>query len=209
MKLLPFLMLLMGVFSLFSATIPETLYPVPAKRSMDQSLIDKAAPYLKLSPEKYESLVPQESPAPVLTENQSFNSGYNSTICPFCGKTGTWFKYDIINDPDHLYCANTGKDVMKFKTTGKDHFTDYRGKKYTRNFFITPYVKSYVRPPAPVKVYPENYFARERIKALMGTWSGGALPTLAHAYYATGNEEYAKPYMIAIARFAYSSFPVA
>lgn len=192
MKKVIFSIFLTGVFSLFSATIPDTLYPTPAKRSMDQKLIDNAAPYLKLSPEKYESLVPQQSPAPVLTEATNFGSAYNSTICPFCGKTGTWFKYDIINDPDHLYCANTGKDVMTFKTTGTDHFTDYRGKKYTRGYFFTPHVKNRGNPKAPVKVFPENYFARERIKALMGTWSGGALPTLAHAYYATGNEEYAK-----------------
>ncbi|MBQ7403292.1 MAG: hypothetical protein IJW05_07630 [Lentisphaeria bacterium] len=187
------LSLLAGILiPLSSATIPETIFPVPEKRSMDPAVIEKAAPYLKLSPEKYESLVPQESPAPVLTENDSFNSGYNSTICPFCGKTGTWFKYDLVNDPDHLYCANTGKDVMSFPVGGKDFFTDYRGKKYSRNYVLAPSVKNHKRDNSPVKAYPENYLARERIKALMGTWSGGALPTLANAYYVTGNEEYAK-----------------
>ena len=178
---------------LFAITIPDTLYPTPAKRSMDPSVIEKAEPYLKLSPEKYESLVPRESPAPVLTENDSFHSGYNSTICPFCGKTGTWFKYDLINDPDHLYCANTGKDVMSFPVAGQNTFEDYRGKKYVRKYILATGVKNHRKNKnLPVRAYPENYLARERIKALMGTWSGGALPTLAKAYYATGNEEYAK-----------------
>ena len=179
-------------FALSADTIPETLYPTPAKRSMDQAVIDRAKPYLKLSPEKYESLVPQESPAPVLTEASSFGSSYNSSICPFCGKTGQWFKYDIINDPDRIYCAYTGKEFRTFATPHTENLTDYRGKKYTRKYFITKHVKNRSNPKQPVKVYPENYFARERIKALLGTWSGGALSNLASAYYATGDEEYAK-----------------
>ena len=161
-------------FAIHANTIPETLYPTPAKRSMDQAVIDRAKPYLKLSPEKYESLVPQESPAPVLTEASSFGSSYNSSICPFCGKTGQWFKYDIINDPDRIYCAYTGKEFRTFATPHTENLTDYRGKKYTRKYFITKHVKNRSNPKQPVKVYPENYFARERIKALLGTWSGGA-----------------------------------
>ena len=74
---------------------------------MDPEIIKKAAPYLKHSPEKYEALVPQQSPAPLTTEASSFGSSYNSAICPFCGKTGNWFIYDFIKDPDTLYCATT------------------------------------------------------------------------------------------------------
>ncbi|MBE6405666.1 MAG: hypothetical protein E7040_06565 [Lentisphaerae bacterium] len=192
MKFLSILSALTVSICLFAATIPETIFPVPAKRSMDPDVIAKAAPYLKHSPEKYESLVPQESPAPLTTEASNFGSSYNSAICPFCGKTGNWFIYDFIKDPDTLYCATTKKSVMKFPTTGKLTLTDYRGKKYTRNFFITPHLKNRGNPKLPVQVYPENFLARERIKSLLGTWSGGALMSLANAYYATGNEEYAK-----------------
>ena len=138
MKHFAFLSALTISCSIFAATIPETIFPVPAKRSMDPDVIAKAAPYLKHSPEKYESLVPQESPAPVLTEATSFGSSYNSTICPFCGKTGAWFKYDIINDPDRLYCAFTGKDVMSFPTPFSENLTDYRGKKSKMLHFFMP-----------------------------------------------------------------------
>ena len=192
MKFFSIFSVLTASISLFAIPIPETLYPTPETRSMDPGIIKKAAPYLKHSPEKYEALVPQQSPAPLTTEASNFGSSYNSAICPFCGKTGNWFIYDFINDPDTLYCATTKKSVMKFPTTGKLTLTDYRGKKYTRNFFITPHLKNRSNPKLPVQVYPENFLARERIKSLIGTWSGGALMPLANAYYATGNEEYAK-----------------
>ena len=192
MKKIMVLTIAAGATALFAATVPETFFPPPEKRSMDPVLIKMAAPYLKLSPEKYEALVPQESPAPVLTETNAFDSSHNTSTCPFCGKTGNWFKYDLIDDPDHLYCRVTGKDVMTFPLEGEETFTDYRGKKYTRGYFITGHIKQMGKSKLPVKVFPENYFARERIKALLGTWSGGALPTLAKAYYATGDEEYAK-----------------
>ena len=95
-------------------TIPETLYPVPAKRSFDPEVIAKAQPYLKRTPEQLAALVPQESPGPVLTEVNAYIGSGLTGRCPFCGSPGKWFKYDPINDPDRIYCARTGKDLMSF-----------------------------------------------------------------------------------------------
>ena len=186
------LLVMCFALALYGWTIPRTVFPVPEKRSMDAKAIADAAPYLELSPEKYMELVPKEGPAPVILDTEEQSSAYNSTICPFCGKTGKWLKYDLVADPDHAYCAQSGKDIMSFPVDGKDTFTDYNGRSYERAYFITPYVKPIKPKTGDVKVYPENYFARERIEALLGIYYGGALMPLARAYYATGDEKYAE-----------------
>ncbi|MBE6372534.1 MAG: hypothetical protein E7055_10750 [Lentisphaerae bacterium] len=63
--------------SLFAGdfSIPATLYPVPEKRSLDPAAIKKAEPYLKKTPEQLASLVPAESPGPVLNEVNSYIAG--------------------------------------------------------------------------------------------------------------------------------------
>lgn len=181
--------------------IPATLYPVPEKRSMDRKTIAAAEAYLKLSPEKLASLVPKEPPAPVLTETAAYSSSYHQGGCPFCGLSGKWFRYDLVNDPDRIYCMQTGKELSEFGSQGSDFFLDYSGRKYARKYYLSPHVKP-IRLPGPVKAYPENYLAKERIQSLCGTWSGGVLPSLAKAYYATGDERYAERVIAVLEAFA-------
>ena len=121
--------------------IPATLYPVPEKRSMDRKTIAAAEAYLKLSPEKLASLVPKEPPAPVLTETAAYSSSYHQGGCPFCGLSGKWFRYDLVNDPDRIYCMQTGKELSEFGSQGSDFFLDYSGRKYARKYYLSPHVK--------------------------------------------------------------------
>ena len=182
--------LLAGTLFAGDFSIPATLYPIPEKRSFDPAVVKRAEPYLKKTPEQLAALVPAESPGPVLNEVNSYIAGQIQR-CPFCGAFGTWFKYDPVNDPDRLYCAHTGKDLMSFPVHGEDTLVNYAGKEYKRKYHLTSAIKSRnVR--GKLKAYPENYLAHERINALCGaSWRGGIVSDLAKAYYATGDEKYA------------------
>lgn len=183
-------------------TIPETLFPIPEKRSFDPEIIKKAEPYLKRTPEQLAALVPQESPGPVLVETKIYMGSGLTGRCPFCGSPGQWFKYDPINDPDRIYCAKTGKDLMSFPIHGEDTLVNYAGKKYKRKYHLTSAIKS-GHIPGKLKAYPENYLARERISVLCGgTWRGGIVSHLADAYYATGDEKYATRAIAILEAFA-------
>lgn len=150
--------------------------------------------YLKYSPERYREMVPRHVAAPVALEAAPFaTSGNNDRTCPFCGKNGNRFAYDFLANPDGMSCAVTGKDILSF-ADGKDSFTDWDGVTYARTFYNSPYLKC--------KVYPENLLAQARITALLGRFSGGALPLLAEGYAETKDEAYAERAIAILEGFA-------
>ena len=159
--------------------------------------------YLRYTPEQYRAMVPRHSTSPVTTESSPFaTSGNNDSTCPFCGKTGKRFNYDFLSDPERMTCTTTGRDILSYPAEGSLEFTDWKGNKYSRDYIVTTHIKSSKAKPEPVMVFPQNLLAREKIIALLGRFSGGALPILADGYAETGDEAYAERAIAILEGFA-------
>lgn len=160
--------------------------------------------YLKYAPDTYRTMVPRHVPAPVTVECAPFaTGGFNADACPFCGKKGSGFKYDFLSDPEKVVCATSGLDLRDYATTGSATFTDWRGHSYAQRYFETTLIPNAREKGAPVKVFPENIRAREKIVALLGRFNGsGALLNLANGYAETGDERYAERAIAILEGFA-------
>ena len=101
-----------------------------------------------------------------------------------------------------MTCATTGRDILSYPAAGSLQFTDWKGKTYSRDYIVTPHIKSSKSKPEPVMVFPQNLLAREKIIALLGRFSGGALPILADSYAETGDEAYAERAIAILEGFA-------
>jgi hypothetical protein len=161
------------------------------------------ARYLRYTPEQYRAMVPRHSTAPVTTESRPFaTSGNNDSTCPFCGKTGKRFNYDFLADPEKMTCSTTGRDILSYPAEGSIQITDWKGNTYSRDYIVSPYIKSTKSKSEPVMVFPQNLLAREKIIALLGRFSGGALPLLADGFAETGDEAYAERAIAILEGFA-------
>lgn len=160
--------------------------------------------YLRYSPDAYRAMVPRHVPAPVTVECAPFStSGFEASVCPFCGKKGSGFRYDFLADPEKVVCVTSGRDLRDYATIGSDTFTDWRGQDYVRRYFETKLIPNALKKGAPVKVFPENIRAREKIVALLGRFGGsGALLNLANGYAETCDERYAERAIAILEGFA-------